>query len=442
MRVFIEMIHKKWVVTSLAILYWPVAIYLIYFIAELQRSQLVEHEKETVAYEVSEVRSRIESLIFMNTYIADSLVTVITITPDYALKNWETVAGKLVNKSHLVRNVGFAPNNIISYVYPLEGNERALGVDFETRPDQYRSVLEAERTKSVYLDGPLELIQGGQALIARFPIFHDYPHNNIYWGSVSVVFNYDDIVSISRLREVKGAEIALQRQYPDRIETFYGSDSIFRNPDFILPVRLPNTEWQLAVKYNFDHQPLYSEQQVTYFFGGLGSVTLFMSLFFVIRASSIARKASFVDELTGLWNRRYLFQQLEKATVLSPRPCSVLNIDLNKFKQINDTLGHAAGDKVLITVADMLKQLINNQGVVSRLGGDEFIVLLFTPSQTENITNKIHSRAAQLTVSWEETEIPISLSVGFSIFKPGSGISYDELMHHADQNMYINKSLG
>lgn len=438
-----ELVHKKWFVITLAIVYWPIAAYLIYFIADLQKNKLVEHEKEAIAYEVSEIRSHIESLIFMNTYIADSLVTVITITPEYALQNWETVAGKLVNKSDLVRSVGFAPNNIISYVYPLEGNERALGVDFRSQPNQYPAVLEAARTKDVFLDGPLKLIQGGQALIARFPIFHDYPYNTLYWGSVSVVFDYDQIVAISKLNEVEGAEIAIQRNYleKNKTATFYGNENIFETPDLTMPIRLPNTEWKLGVRYNFDQLPLYTEQQLTYFLGGIGSLTLFMSLFFVIRASNIARKASFIDELTGLWNRRYLFGELEKLTVKSPKPLAVLNIDLNKFKQINDTLGHAAGDKVLMSVAQLLKQVVGSHGVVSRLGGDEFIVLLFRPNETEAIVEKIHDAASRLEISWEGEKVLISLSIGFSIFKPGQGMNYDDLMHHADQNMYINKTL-
>ncbi|NMV06081.1 CHASE domain-containing protein, partial [Vibrio parahaemolyticus] len=94
-------------------------------------------------------------------------------------------------------------------VYPLEGNEKAIGLDFRTVPNQYRTVQIAKQQKKVYVAGPLELVQGGTALIARYPIFTDIPNNEEYWGGLSVVIDYDKLIEKSDLNTLQGVDIAL-----------------------------------------------------------------------------------------------------------------------------------------------------------------------------------------------------------------------------------------
>ncbi|MCH1932595.1 CHASE domain-containing protein, partial [Shewanella sp. A25] len=89
--------------------------------------------------------------------LADSLATVVTIDPKFAMDNWNTIGAKLLNKALYVRNVGIAPNNIISHTYPLKGNEKAIGFDFRSSPDQLRTVELARKLQTVYIAGPLEL---------------------------------------------------------------------------------------------------------------------------------------------------------------------------------------------------------------------------------------------------------------------------------------------
>ena len=107
------------------------------------------------------------------------------------------------------------------------------------------------------------------------------------------------------------------------------------------------------------------------------------------------RKSAFFDPLTGLANRLLLMDRFEVAmrhTKRSRKKFALLMLDLNKFKAINDTYGHAAGDKVLVTVAQRLMSIVRESDTVARLGGDEFVLIIESISdraQLEALGHKI-----------------------------------------------------
>jgi len=152
------------------------------------------------------------------------------------------------------------------------------------------------------------------------------------------------------------------------------------------------------------------------------------------------------DALTGLPNRRLLEdrvrQQLERAKRLN-EPSSMFFIDLDRFKKVNDTLGHAAGDELIKQVAVRLSEVVSRPGVVARLGGDEFAVLLpglaglvAVRQLAERVLEALHQ-----PYTIEGTEVFTSASIGISIH-PEHGESYDDLLNRADEAMYRAKDLG
>ena len=149
------------------------------------------------------------------------------------------------------------------------------------------------------------------------------------------------------------------------------------------------------------------------------------------------------DHLTNIPNRNLLFDRVESLITKSKNDISsfsLLFIDLNKFKIINDTKGHAFGDKVLVETSLRLKQSIPPTDTVARIGGDEFVVLL------ENITNKsnvssitrIITNAMRYPFIINDEKIEISCSVGASIY-PDDGTTTYALMAAADKAMYNAK---
>ncbi len=152
------------------------------------------------------------------------------------------------------------------------------------------------------------------------------------------------------------------------------------------------------------------------------------------------------DALTGLPNRALLMDRLHHAASLTDRTgdrMALLFIDLDRFKTINDSLGHAVGDTVLQTVADRLKTLVREVDTLSRLGGDEFVVLLETIQDGREaalVAEKIiHALEKVLVVG--NYPLHISASIGISLY-PEDGKDAETLMKHADAAMYKAKEGG
>ncbi|WP_241790492.1 hypothetical protein [Vibrio genomosp. F10] len=126
---------------------------LISFITGIFVHKQMQLGREDVQHELDLVRYSIEANVYRDTYLADSFASVIALDPQFAMNNWSFVSEQFLSKANLVRNIGLAPNDIISHVYPLEGNEKAIGLDFRTVPNQYRSVQLAKQQKKCLSQG-------------------------------------------------------------------------------------------------------------------------------------------------------------------------------------------------------------------------------------------------------------------------------------------------
>lgn len=153
------------------------------------------------------------------------------------------------------------------------------------------------------------------------------------------------------------------------------------------------------------------------------------------------------DPLTGLPNRELLRDRMEQAIRSARRLgqafLGVLFIDLDRFKKINDTYGHAAGDTVLVEAATRLRGCLRESDTVARLGGDEFVVLLCNlrgPEDTAIVAERILDACSRPIVAGD-TIFQISASVGVAVW-PADGQSVDELLQNADLAMYSSKSDG
>ncbi|WP_380161277.1 putative bifunctional diguanylate cyclase/phosphodiesterase [Kineococcus sp. R86509] len=146
------------------------------------------------------------------------------------------------------------------------------------------------------------------------------------------------------------------------------------------------------------------------------------------------------DPLTGLGNRRALVESGEPL-LASGRGLGLLLLDLDGFKDVNDTLGHAAGDEVLVQVARVLTATVGDRGPVTRLGGDEFAVLVPAPGPGDDLEVVAKRLLAALSVgSFHAGVVPIDLQGSIGIAVAGvDGNSLGELLQHADIAMYAAK---
>ncbi|MBK7564779.1 MAG: EAL domain-containing protein [Propionivibrio sp.] len=152
------------------------------------------------------------------------------------------------------------------------------------------------------------------------------------------------------------------------------------------------------------------------------------------------------DALTGLANRTLLADRLDQAVTHSVRDggvVAVLLIDLDRFKQINDSLGHAVGDLLLKTVAERLGHCVREGDTVARLGGDEFVLVLADLSRNEDASMLARKILAALSrpIDIDGHELFVTPSIGIS-FYPQDGADASSLLRHADLAMYQVKSSG
>ena len=152
------------------------------------------------------------------------------------------------------------------------------------------------------------------------------------------------------------------------------------------------------------------------------------------------------DALTGLANRRLFIERLHNSVLSARRSkttVALMFLDLDQFKRINDTLGHQAGDQLLLTIADRLKACVRSQDTVARLGGDEFTILLNGIQEID----KVHSIAKTILSKLKEPiklgkhEIIVSTSIGITL-APNDSINSDTLMKNADLALYMAKDNG
>lgn len=154
------------------------------------------------------------------------------------------------------------------------------------------------------------------------------------------------------------------------------------------------------------------------------------------------KEMAFVDSLTGLPNRAVFYDRMEQAIRLARRSGSfaVLMLDLDRFKHVNDTLGHHIGDRLLQEMARRLEHCTRASDTVARLGGDEFAILLPSlsePEETIGIVRKIITSVAE-PVRVDGHDLRIRTSVGI-VYCPGDGVFSDRLMQKADVAMYHAK---
>ncbi|MBE5826829.1 MAG: GGDEF domain-containing protein [Butyrivibrio sp.] len=155
---------------------------------------------------------------------------------------------------------------------------------------------------------------------------------------------------------------------------------------------------------------------------------------------SLQNESSYLDRLTGLYNRAYFDYQLDAAIKDPGGKTGAIMIDVDYFKQINDTYGHSAGDEALIDVARVIQLSKPDKVVAIRFAGDEFILLVRNTSdrQMQSIIDSIRDEVNVFNET-ENRQYKLSLSLGYAIYEPGKD-TVDDFLKRMDDNMYDEKN--
>lgn len=442
---------KHYFIKSLFLISFVFSIGLVESLDRSQKSFLRDSLLAKAKEELSIVRSELETAIVSDVYVANSLSALVASDTDFEFSGWALIASTVLRKSRHVELIGLAPNDVIEHIYPLQGNEQALGLDYRTIPGQWRTIKKAQQIQEIFIAGPVDLVQGGRALIARLPIFTDPPYNTRYWGVCSLVISLQSLFTDAGIASFEFSHNLAIRGTDSKGmdgELFYGLQSTFDDAFAIESVHFPYGSWVVAASAKQDllsNSSWYRVHVVRLI--GYPMIALLIAAFaMTYRLFLTASKRSLQDELTHLPNRRYFmftlsehFDAIKKGS--GAESFAILNIDLDEFKTINDTYGHSAGDKVLIATAERLRSVLRTSDVVARLGGDEFLILLPRIEKVEDIdiiNLALQKAICQTPVIYEHYLINLKVSVGYAVYQDDF-TDIDEMLKLADKRMYQEK---
>lgn len=203
-----------------------------------------------VLAEVDVVRAKLEGNINGDLQLARGLVAAIATEPYMGQQRFAELASRLFNEESQIRNIAGAPDLVISLMYPMAGNEKAVGLDYRKNDQQRAAALRARDERKLVLAGPVDLEQGGQGFIGRFPVFVKGAGNtDRFWGIVSAVVDIQRLYRASGLLDENlGIDIALiGSDAPDaKGARFFGDERVVKSDPVMIEVTIPSGSWQIA----------------------------------------------------------------------------------------------------------------------------------------------------------------------------------------------------
>lgn len=374
---------------------------------------------------------------------------------------FEEYANTLIKSIGGIESLQLAPDGIIQKIYPLKGNESAIGLDIISMPQLREEAMLAIKDKRLFALGPVPLVQGGVAVISRAPIFlYRGTQREVFWGLASAVIYVDNLLEATQLQQLKneGYQYSLSRKHAGTNESIILSSTsapltdIQASTDLILPVGT----WTLSISKTLGAQLTarrITGYAISLLVAFLLSIALYAILIQPLRLRKLVKEKTtelqqlaYQDPLTGLPNRRYLQDRLPSTLYSNQkrkRISAFIYFDLDNFKRINDTIGHDVGDKVLALVADRLNKLKGRSDLVVRLGGDEFGILIGDindQKEAETHANKI-LESIRAPLKMDSKEYILSTSLGIAMI-PEHGYDLVTIMQNADMALYQAKSKG
>lgn len=559
--------------------------------------------------QIAVIRAKLEGNITSNIQLVRGLVSTISTEPEMDQARYEALVRNLFEEDSQLRSVAAAPDLVVRMTYPLEGNRAAIGLNYRQTPAQWDAVRTVMEQGQLKIAGPVDLVQGGQGFIGRFPVYVGVGEDRQFWGVVSAVVDvarlYADSgltdpdlglnISISgrdgtggagprffgpdlsnadpvladvvfpsgtwqiaavprqgwladnaaiwtlrallvlagalillpiavtarmiserheHIRELKAREDELARltrrfnlaldvskvgvweldlstyseTWDTRTRELFGLDADAPSPNYrvwqsaVHPEDRERAEADLQAQirsegFESDYRIVLADGQVRHIrsvgalfvepgqsrkvIGVNWDVTADVQLNDDLRRAKQLTEArnrdleaarvriehnALHDSLTGLPNRRYLDEMLKRHAAdgyHGTGSIALLHIDLDRFKQINDTLGHAAGDAMLVHASRVLRASCRETDFVARIGGDEFVIVSSAGSSDERLASMALRIVREMgrPVRHEGHECRFGVSIGVAVSRTAD-IDVKQLLINADIALYRAKARG
>jgi diguanylate cyclase (GGDEF)-like protein len=414
-------------------------------------------EKLQIEKLVLEKGVRIEEVISRLLYKTQALAAIV-VQGNGDVENFEQIASVIVAEHPSILNVLLAPGGVVTKVFPLNGNESVVGLDYFSEGPGNIEARAAVSSGKLVFGGPFPTVQGGEALVGRLPVNINTPTGKQFWGLVSVSLKFPQILDYVgfEVLNAHGLAYELWRINPDTgekqiiaEETKYAKT----NSRFVeRQIQIYGSEWYLKIS----PVPVWYTHPENLALIIAGFLGCFMVLFvmqnnFELRQMKVYfEKMSQTDPVTGIYNRRYLEENLKRVIISLSRSggiLSLLMIDVDLFKNYNDAYGHNKGDGCLKTIAEILTEnLLRADDFVARYGGEEFVVVL--PNTSERgackVADKLRKSIQDYNLPHEKSNVAssVTISVGVTTGKVEYTYTGNDFIKQADKALYMSKQSG
>ncbi len=223
-----------------------------YFVERQNAAAHQARQRTVVREHLLLLQSRLEGNLRSNILLVRGLVSVIAAEPGIDQARFARAARPLFEGQPQLRNIGAAPDLVVRLMYPLAGNEKAVGLDYRKMPAQFEAADRARRTRELVLAGPLDLAQGGRGLVARLPVYLDADAGGgSFWGLVSAVIDVERLWRDSGLYDAE-LPIELALRGTDGLgedgAVFFGDAALFDGAAERLTLALPHGNWVMAAR--------------------------------------------------------------------------------------------------------------------------------------------------------------------------------------------------
>jgi signal transduction histidine kinase/sensor domain CHASE-containing protein len=223
-----------------------------YWFSHLQFESQTDRLREHIGAELDTIRGDVSRELYSAIHLTEGISSLVAAEGSINAQQFQAIASELIRRNKFIRNIALAPSNIIRFVYPLEGNDKALGLDYMKVPDQRDSVLRAIAERRMVVAGPVKLVQGGIGIIGRTPIFLSTKNNKepqAYWGISATVIDFQKLIHTAGLDAVHPHfQIAIRGKdgLGSRGSVFWGNATVFSSNPVVMDVTLPSGNWQIA----------------------------------------------------------------------------------------------------------------------------------------------------------------------------------------------------
>jgi diguanylate cyclase (GGDEF)-like protein len=415
--------------------------------AQLERERQLSARQAQVQRELADFHARLAAEIWASVALARGLAVIVVQQEGITDTEFQAIARELRHDQKEILYFSLAPGFVVTQVFPRAGASE-VGLRLLDDPRHKEPMLRSIRLDAPVLAGPFPREDGSQGLAVRMPLWVEKDRVPRLWGAVGVVLDYELILRRAGIRQL---EEELRVSFVGRDAGGPGG-ALFRGerPErdasaVRSPVMLPGGSWLVSAVpvEGWYRDPRWLSP------GFLARVLL--SLLAGLATARILddrrriRRLASRDELTDLPNRRWALAQLARLIQRHRRGgggFALMSLDLDGFKPVNDTYGHAAGDLLLAEIGRRMSHIVRPGDVVARMGGDEFLVLVPTePSNSDDWLRAVATRvqtAISRPVPIEGHWVVVGTSIGIARF-PDDGDLAETLLRKADAAMYRAK---